>query len=295
MQDSPKFARQSSLGRFLESNPAFRSLWAAKYWVVGGSAALGLVVYALASLLPAQYMGSTVIQVGTVRIGDTRDAIQQPIEPPAVAASRFSSVPFKMEVLKAAGLPVDGSNADATLAMDSFSANSRPTSSSVEVQVLATSPERVVQILNAAAPTLAKFHEAIAEPRLQLLRDQIKSVAAEMEEIDKADARLIALAQGAQPNPGEPIGYALTAISVMALYEKSRLKTLERELKEKLRLSEPTRGVTAPSVLPRPVGPRRFLYATVAMIVTFVLLTTLILLLAPSNRPAPRVDRVDAP
>lgn len=288
MQDSPKFAERGSLDWFLDSNPAFKSLWRAKHWVIGASIALGVLVYALASLLPAQYMGSTVIQVGTIRIGDTRDAIQQPIEPPAVAASRFSSVPFRMEIIKTAGLPVDGSDADARLAMDSFSANSRPTSSSVEVQVLATSPERVVQILNAAAPTLARFHDAIAEPRLQVLRDQIKSIAAEMEEIDKADARLIALAQGAQPNPGEPFGYALTAIRVMALYEKSRLKTLERELKEKLRLSEPTRAVTAPSVLPRPVGPRRFLYATVAMAVTLVLLTTLILLLAPSHAPRDR-------
>lgn len=286
MQNSPKVAKRSSLGRFNENNPAFRVLWLARYWVISGSVALALIAYALTSLLPTQYMGSTIIQIGSIRIGDIKDALQQQsIEQPSVAAARFSSVPFKTEILKAAGLPVGERDPDSNLAMDSFFATNRPTSSIVEVQVVATSPERVVQILNAAASTLTKAHEALAEPRLQVLRDQIKSVLAEMDDLDKDEDGQAASSQAQSGAPNGALGYAVAARLLFSLQEKSRLKTLERNLKERLALSEPTRAVTAPSVLARPVGPRRSLYASVAMIVTFVLLVTLILLLAPSNAP----------
>jgi uncharacterized protein involved in exopolysaccharide biosynthesis len=276
MQDVPEIARQTPPHRLPDSNAAFTLIWRARYWVIGAILALGLAAYAIAPLLPERYMGSTLIQVGSIPVGEARDEIEQP----RVAASRFGSTPFKIEILEAAGLPVDGSDPDARLAMDTLSANSRPVSSSIEVQVVATSPERVVQILDAAAPVLAKVHQAIAEPRLQALREQIESVHAELADVDRIGEQQIL--------PDEAGGYAVAARHLFSLYEKSHLKALERQLSEKLTLFEPTRAVTAPSVLPRPLGPRRFLYAAIAMVVACVLLATLILLLAPANAPRDR-------
>lgn len=275
MQEALIRVDRSSFGSFLEANPAFGFLWSKKYWVGGATLVVGIAAYVLASLLPAQYVGTTTVQIGSVGSGDM---LPQPIEQASVAASRFSSDSFKASILKAAGLPLG--ERDAKQAMASLSAGARPSTSTIDVQVVATSPESVVQILDAAASTLAKHHEVAAAPRLQVLRDQLRSVQDDMEELDKV----------AQTGPADALVYVTAATHLFSLYERSRLKALERHFRDRLKLFEPTRAIAAPSVQLHPAGPRRLRYAAVSSLVTLVLLTTLVLLIAPSNSSTRRED-----
>jgi hypothetical protein len=263
---------RSALESFLDANPAFKSLWRAKHWVIGASLVTGVLAYALALLLPTQCAGSTTILIGSLGAGGMT---QQPLEPPGIAASRFSSESFKREVLKAANLRAD--HPDGMMAMRSLAAKARPEGSSIDVRVVATSPEGVVNILNAAASALATLHEAHAARRLESLRDQMMLIHDDLQELDKMLA--------AQAGPAKHPGYEVVAAHIFSLYEKSRLKQLERAIKERLRLTEPTRAVAPPSVSVRPMHRLRLRYAAIASIATFVVLVTLILLLVPGNSP----------
>jgi hypothetical protein len=278
MQEALIRVDRSSFGSFLEANPAFRFLWHKKHWVGGASLAVGIAAYMLASLLPAQYAGTTTVQVGSI---GSSDMVQQPIEQANVAASRFSSDSFKASIVKESGLPLG--ERDAKQAMASLSAGARPSTATIDVQVVATSPESVVQILDAAASALAKHHEVSSAPRLQVLRDQLRSVQDDMEELEKP----------AQASPTDSLVYVTAATHLFSLYERSRLKALERHFRDRLKLFEPTRAIAVPSVQLRPAGPRRLRYAAVSSLAALILLTTLVLLIAPSNSSRPGRGRSD--
>ncbi|WP_316679943.1 hypothetical protein [Ralstonia flaminis] len=234
--------------------------WILLAGVIGTAAGL------LASVvMPSRWTAKLTIQIGQVAMASTNGVpTKLPIENQLTAAERFNQPSFRLDVLKALGLPQpDTGNKESDLAFDSLRASAERSPDLITVQASGYSRESALTVVDAAFNSFSATHRKLFEQstetsQSELTRARNSLTAAETEYRNAIAALKSGYAPGASA--------ANNARDILVSNTVSLLRAQVSDLQQQVNAyqdalgpvqSYPTRAMTAAYVPERPSTPSR--------------------------------------